>query len=79
MWPYDPFLQASEDSAFFFEPLWYFVDKKNFSPTFEVLNENFFYSFWQFGKFKEKKSLIMNLLKCNFHDPRIKKMLFSNK
>lgn len=55
-------LSASDDSAFFFEPLWYFVDKKNFSPSFE-----------------EKKSLIMNLLKCNFHDPRIKKMLFSNK
>ena len=28
---------------------------------------------------EDKKTLLMNLLKCNFHDPRIKKMIFSNR
>lgn len=56
-------LSASSDSAYFFEPLWYYVDNKHSkSPTFE-----------------DKKSLLLNLLKCNFHDPRLKKILLSKR
>jgi len=56
-------LSAAPDSAYFFEPLWYYVDTKNSKPP----------------SMEDKKTLIMNLLKCNFHDPRIKKMIFSNR
>lgn len=56
-------LSASSDSAYFFEPLWYYVDNKHSkSPTFE-----------------DKQSLLLNLLKCNFHDPRLKKILLSKR
>ena len=56
-------ISAAPDSAYFFEPLWYYVDTKNSKPP----------------SMEDKKTLIMNLLKCNFHDPRIKKMIFSNR
>ena len=57
------FFSASSDSAYFFEPLWYYVDTKNSKPP----------------SFEDKQSLLINLLKCNFHDPRVKKMIFSNR
>jgi len=56
-------LSASRDSSFFFEPLWYFIDTHKNQPP----------------TFEDKKSLLMNLLGCNFHDPRIKHMLYSNR
>ena len=56
-------ISAAPDSAYFFEPLWYYIDTNNSKPP----------------SMEDKKTLIMNLLKCNFHDPRIKKMIFSNR
>lgn len=56
-------LSASSDSAYFFEPLWYYVDNKNSKPP----------------TFEDKQSLLLNLLKCNFHDPRLKKILLSKR
>ena len=56
-------VSSSSDSTYFFEPLWYYVDSKQSRSP----------------TFEEKKSLILNLLKCNFHDPRIKKMIFSSR
>ena len=56
-------VSSSSDSSYFFEPLWYYIDSKQTRPP----------------TIEDKKSLLMNLLKCNFHDPRIKKMIFSNK
>eukprot|EP00092_Neocalanus_flemingeri_P000718 GFUD01000761.1.p1 GENE.GFUD01000761.1~~GFUD01000761.1.p1 ORF type:complete len:498 (+),score=64.09 GFUD01000761.1:253-1746(+) len=56
-------LSASRDSSFFFEPLWYFIDAHKNKQP----------------SFEDKKSLLMNLLKCNFRDPRIKKMLYSTR
>lgn len=56
-------LSASRDSSFFFEPLWYFIDAQKNQPP----------------SFEDKKSLLLNLLKCNFHDPRIKRMLYSTR
>ena len=57
------FISASSDSAYFFEPLWYYVDTKGSKPP----------------TFDEKQSLLLNLLKCNFHDPRLKKILLSKR
>jgi len=56
-------LSASRDSSFFFEPLWYFIDAHKNQPA----------------SFEDKQSLLLNLLKCNFRDTRIKRMLFSNR
>jgi len=54
---------ASRDSSFFFEPLWYFIDAHKNQPP----------------SFEDKRSLLLNLLKCNFRDPRIKRMLYSTR
>lgn len=56
-------LSASRESSFFFEPLWYFIDAHKNQPP----------------SFEDKRSLLLNLLRCNFRDPRIKRMLYSNR